>query len=225
MSHFSRYWRGDLPFWAVLSIVLGSSFISFLLFRGLAAAFIVPVTALLTGVTILQVAGTHRFSDRMLRDGWLLPAIGAYFALLVAVIMNVNLFIGVRLPEPEMSLEIHGWEPKLRIEGEIGYIEGEITYQVLTELKTAKQVKELVFSSSGGLAQAGHAVGLYVRENGIATRVEQDCFSACTLAFAGGTKRTLGLDGHLGFHGYRFDHNMRVQTLDMQDVVVKHRAE
>ena len=44
-----------------------------------------------------------------------------------------------------------------------------------------------------------------IQQFGLDTQVESECYSACTIAFIAGRKRTLGKSGRLGFHQYRID--------------------
>jgi hypothetical protein len=50
------------------------------------------------------------------------------------------------------------------------------------------------------------------------------CYSACTIAFIAGKPHGLGRDGKLGFHGYAFDTEHRVQTLNVRQEEVRDRA-
>lgn len=60
----------------------------------------------------------------------------------------------------------------------------------------------VLFESNGGDLQTGLDIGSLVRMRGYATAVldGQSCYSACALAWLGGTKRIVGTDGHVSFH-------------------------
>ena len=44
-----------------------------------------------------------------------------------------------------------------------------------------------------------------IQQWGLDTHVESECYSACTIAFIAGRKRTLAKSGRLIFHQYRID--------------------
>lgn len=60
----------------------------------------------------------------------------------------------------------------------------------------------ILFQSDGGDLQTGLDIGSLVRMRGYGTAVldGQSCYSACALAWLGGTKRIVGTDGHVSFH-------------------------
>lgn len=60
----------------------------------------------------------------------------------------------------------------------------------------------ILFRSDGGDLQTGLDIGSLVRMRGYGTVVldGQSCYSACALAWLGGTKRIVGTDSHVSFH-------------------------
>ncbi len=60
----------------------------------------------------------------------------------------------------------------------------------------------ILLQSDGGDLQTGLDIGSLVRMRGYGTAVldGQSCYSACALAWLGGTKRIVGTDGHVSFH-------------------------
>ena len=60
----------------------------------------------------------------------------------------------------------------------------------------------VLFESDGGDLQTGLDIGSLVRMRGYGTAVldGKSCYSACALAWLGGTKRIVGTDGHVSFH-------------------------
>ena len=52
----------------------------------------------------------------------------------------------------------------------------------------------------GGRQAAAYALFDMFRKRGLATHVEGDCLSACTIAFLGGVDRSISPGGRLGFH-------------------------
>ena len=206
MELISKFWHGRLGFvWTILGLIGVSGALSY------GAAWIGwPVILVLVAVSIWQGVGAVRFGERGLRDG--------------ALVSNFLVGVGVLLPAPPVDLAVKGYAAKVAVLDGVATVSGDIDYQILTELKTTHGVRLVVLQSAGGSVQAGRAIGLFVSANGIDTRVDGQCFSACTLVFAGGVQRALGPQGQLGFHGYRLDESMRVQTVSKDVIEDKDRA-
>lgn len=220
MGFIAAFWRGQLGFvWTVI-LLIG---VSAALVRG--AGFLgVPAIFMLGAVSIWQCVGAVRFGERILRDGALTRVYGVYAAMGVAVLSNIFMGISILLPPPPEDLVVKGYASKVAVIGDAAYVSGEIDYQILTELEAAKDLRIVVLNSTGGHVQAGRAIGLFLAETGLNTRVDEVCFSACTLVFAGGVKRAVGPNGALGFHGYRFVDALQVQTVIITDIEQKDRA-
>jgi hypothetical protein len=220
MELISKFWHGRLGFvWTILGLIGVSGSLSY------GAAWIGwPVILVLVAVSIWQGVGAVRFGERVLRDGALSRVYGAYASMGVALVSNFLVGVGVLLPAPPVDLAVKGYAAKVAVLDGVATVSGDIDYQILTELKTTHGVRLVVLQSAGGSVQAGRAIGLFVSANGIDTRVDGQCFSACTLVFAGGVQRALGPQGQLGFHGYRLDESMRVQTVSKDVIEDKDRA-
>lgn len=220
MGFVLAFWRGQLGFVWTVALLVG---LSLLLARG-AVWLEWPVLLALAVVSVWQSVGAWRFGERVLRDGALTRVYGVYAAAGVAVLSNILVAIGVVLPAPPVDLAVTGSAPKVVVEGGVARVSGAIDYQVLTELRATEGLRVVMLESDGGQVQAGRAIGLFIAAKGLETRVEGRCFSACTLAFAGGASRVLGAEGVLGFHGYRFEDPMQVQTVDKAAIEDKDRA-
>ncbi len=220
MGFITEFWHGRLGFvWVVLGLIGVSGALSY------GANWIGwPIIFVLAGVSIWQGVGAVRFGERVLRDGALSRVYGAYAAMGVALVSNFLVGVGVLLPAPPLDLAVKGYVAKVAVLDGVATVSGDIDYQILTELKATQGVRLVVLQSAGGSVQAGRAIGLFVSANGMDTRVDAQCFSACTLVFAGGVQRTLGPEGQLGFHGYRLDETMRVQTVNKDVIEDKDRA-
>lgn len=224
MVHFEKLWHGKTSFLTIISflilVTVGFNFM------GHSALVEFPVALLLSiGLgSLLQCLLAVRYCEQVIGEGEIPEVYGVYSILGIAVVSNVILAIGILLPPPEMDLEIEGYVQKVHVEGTTARVTGEITYQVLTELKAAGPVELVVFESDGGIVQAGRSIGIFIASMGWNTHTDGQCFSACTLAFAGGIARSLGPDGRLGFHSYQFDPNLRVRTLDPEVIIAKDRA-
>lgn len=197
MGFIAQFWRGHLGFvWTVLLLLGVSAGVS----RGavLMGAAVLPIAVV---VSVWQSVGVVRFGERVLRDGALTRVYGVYAAMGVAVVSNAIVCIGVLLPAPPVDLTVRGFAQKVFVEGDVARVSGAIGYQVLTELKAANGVCVVVLNSEGGNVQAGRAIGLYVAAQGLDTQVDAQCFSACTLVFAGGVSRGWGRKACLAFMG------------------------
>ena len=226
MAIARQFWRGELGFLWVLVLLIGASLILTIASSRVPFWAAVPFVAVLALVSLVQIIGSVRFSERVMRDGALSRVYGAYATMGVAVLANGVCAIGLLLPQPEMSLEIDGFAPKVFVKSNVAEVVGEIDYQILTELKAAvvnADIQIVRLSSAGGNVIAGRSIGLFIAQNKLDTEVQEQCFSACTLAFAGGVKRVLGPNGVLGFHGYRVDDANRVQAVDWRGVIDKDR--
>lgn len=70
------------------------------------------------------------------------------------------------------------------------------------EILNAKPVSEVIFASPGGNVYAALAIGRFLREIGLPTRVNrgQACASACVYALIGGIFRTIEPGARVGVH-------------------------
>jgi hypothetical protein len=228
MKEYIRdHWFGRLRTGWVVANLVGMSLVLGGMIGLLGARFSGVIFGVLAVVTIWQVVGGVRFSERVLREGGVLRVWAVYGAILASLGLNGARALSVVLPQPDVYLEIEGYAPKVVVDGRKAFVAGEVDYQVMTELRAVVaqgEIVEVVLESTGGNVIAGRSIGLFLARQGLKTRVEGRCFSACTLIFVGGVVRVLGPEGRLGFHGYRFDSINRVQTVELVDVVEKDRA-
>ncbi|HEU4654732.1 MAG TPA: ATP-dependent Clp protease adaptor ClpS [Steroidobacteraceae bacterium] len=222
-SLFARHWRGELPlaeslkrvvlrgtayFLAPASILLGYVFmklppqavrVAVYALACIAAAFI---TWQWTGLWRAASRSTHRWKvigARVLVHGTI--------CLLVLGAAAVLPTLATRLRVLANSIQEIASLPPLAItaaERDALYVRGGIGQGAARQLELAlqehPQVRFVVLESPGGLASEGIRMGRVIRERGLNTFVESDCASACTLAFLGGVKRYLSVEGRLGFH-------------------------
>jgi hypothetical protein len=71
-------------------------------------------------------------------------------------------------------------------------------------LEQNPKIREVVLAGPGGRIGAGAEIGRMIRNRKLATRVDTACASACTIAFLGGTDRSIAPSGKLGFHRASF---------------------
>jgi hypothetical protein len=70
-------------------------------------------------------------------------------------------------------------------------------------LDHAPGVRTVSFDSGGGWVREGRLLAGVISQRGLATNVDVECSSACTLAFLAGRERTLGPGALIGFHQVR----------------------
>jgi GYF domain 2 len=71
-------------------------------------------------------------------------------------------------------------------------------------LDAAPNVQVLHLNSLGGRVSEGYQIYRIVRDRQLTTYTATDCFSACTIAFLGGSQRYLANNARLGFHSISF---------------------
>ncbi len=175
------------------------------------------------------MVGALRTANHMMKSGSGPQAVWViYCGVPVLLLLTAMRVISLILPESDVLLPIDTRLPKVVVlNGQIE-ITGAIDYRTFTELdavlKQDPRPSTILLNSDGGNVIAGRSIGLLIERSGLDTLVEINCFSACTLAFAGGHNRRLLDAGRLGFHGYQFDHGDRVQTLEVSEIEAKDRV-
>lgn len=209
----AEFWQGSLPFLHVIIISCLSYLICLMI---LAGPGVTMVKILLANLVLgLAAIGVFRKIRQLLSISAGMPAaalltlgglallLSAASATLNAVLPDVPAISPYVAPPAKVRLGQHGFEAV-----------GSIDYRMLAELRQLSaarpEIKDILLHSRGGYVHAGRAMGMFIADAGMNTRVEGPCFSACTLAFAGGEIRQLGRNGRLGFHGYRSDHRFRL---------------
>jgi len=84
-----------------------------------------------------------------------------------------------------------------------GPISPGITKRIRAVLNTAPEARRVLLESNGGDIYEGRGLAKLFKERELSTHVDTFCASACTSAYIGGSPRTLGPEGKLGFHQYR----------------------
>ena len=110
-------------------------------------------------------------------------------------------------------------------DGHTIFINGDINYPLYTSflatLEENNQIKTVMLSSDGGIIFAARAMVIKITENGLNTKVKENCYSACTLIFMAGRNRELGDRGELGFHFYATKSTLTASILDIDAQVEK----
>ncbi|WP_350334607.1 hypothetical protein [Coralliovum pocilloporae] len=86
-----------------------------------------------------------------------------------------------------------------------GHFEPGITRAFQNILKTSPNARQVALNSEGGNIYEGRGVARTILDARLNTVVDEQCLSACTLAFISGQSRTLPEGARLGFHQYRLE--------------------
>ncbi len=85
----------------------------------------------------------------------------------------------------------------LNVEGAYGTRSAEA---VRNALEKNPSIRRVVLAGPGGRIGTAFEINRMIRNRRLATRVDTGCASACTIAFLGGTDRSISPSGRLGFH-------------------------
>jgi ATP-dependent protease ClpP protease subunit len=174
---------------------------------------------------VWQVVGGWRNASRIMREsGDLAISVALYSGVVLVIILATVQLVDQVSKRYLLPVDLSRFETELletRLDGQVIVIQGPLSYTENTSLKATLKVfasaQTVLLESDGGNIFAARALALTIAENGLATRVDGMCFSACTLAFMAGAPRDLGPKGQLGFHGYAFDSILRLQTVDVKE--------
>ena len=98
-------------------------------------------------------------------------------------------------------------------------ITGPITlkqYNAFRDIVEVKKLRRVSLNSQGGNIFAARGFHRLIVERGLDTHVTTDCFSACTIVFLSGKKRTAHPTARFGFHAYAYHHSHTGQQIDVQ---------
>lgn len=175
------------------------------------------------------MGGVRTLRAELGRSGGIIPAILLLLAMLWLVASFLITVADFRASQVEVSppvFETHKLE--MQDEGRVVLISGPLDFArntALKELVAEKAgIERVLLDSDGGSVIAGRALAHTIAQNGLSTRVEGRCYSACTLAFIAGVSRQLGPEGQLGFHAYRYENQFQLATLDPEAEQQKDRA-
>ena len=102
---------------------------------------------------------------------------------------------------PTVKLEVLADGKSIRFSG--GINDG-AAKQLSQALELAPAVKTVLLSSSGGWVREGAMLAKVIEDRGLNTYVENDCDSACTIAFLAGVSRAADPAAKIGFHSLSF---------------------
>jgi len=101
---------------------------------------------------------------------------------------------------PAVTLQVRADGKSLLLRGGINDGTAEALAQALD---AAPSVGTVVLHSAGGWVQQGKRLAEVIRVRKLNTYVEEECSSACTIAFLAGKERAAEPDARIGFHAFR----------------------
>jgi hypothetical protein len=208
------YFRGV---WICVALMVGFGSISFAVFStGTVTWFHFLVPAVLCGMGILFalsqilliVKAARRVHRRVAFPATTLAAFAAVLAIGAVVQDRAVPALGelwaIRMGDAELSQ----LETSVSPDGSTLYVEGSYGIRAADDVRRAldqhRGVREVVLAGPGGRAGPAFEMFNMFRKRRLATRVETECYSACTIAFLGGVERSISPHGKLGFHRASF---------------------
>lgn len=183
--------------------------------------------ALTLAIFIWQLVGTARAADNHLKDsGNIIALVGAYFMLLVlfalTAVQVADALTSRASSEPETN--------PLRLltvtsNDTVVQIEDNLTWDVYTAFNSTlaayPHIKTVKLESTGGFVFAARAIALNIMEHKFNTHVDSYCYSACTVAFLAGQRRTMSYLAELGFHRYKLETPGQPELIDVSEELEK----
>lgn len=207
--------------WAALAMILGINAISIAIAKGRDLGILqVVIPAALCAVASLfalwQLWLIVAAARRTIREGGglrlAIPAIaGALFAAAVVIgILHVK-----AVPQLTEMWEIHHGDERLSEldvivsdDGRMLILDGALGITAATRVKAALEqnaaLRTVIVAGPGGRVGPAYQIARLIRARGLDTHVERRCYSACTVMFLGGVRRSIGPRGELGFHRLSF---------------------
>ena len=248
LDYIRRHWRGELPlgiaFWINLVgvgivIYVAEMFVG----RSVAAQ---PeqlfVTALISFIIFRlliypwQAVGVLRSCEKSLLDYkniiWIRCAQAIAVLGIVAIFVDglnvMRLFFSMRLYKQEIAEAAIKKEKtyNLQVNGEeyvyvTGSLDPGITKQLAILIDQHPKVTTIVLDSEGGRVYEARGIAALARKRAMTTYSSGKCYSACTIAFAGGKRRLLAPDAELGFHQYKLAAKYVLPYLDVDKEMEK----
>lgn len=186
-----------------------------------AFAIIIGTWLFVTALTIWKTVGLWRSATRHMRERWQ-QGRRTFWGAVVKVLLVLSVpatatdLVRNGLPQigesynmafrgdpdlPDYSLRVMRNGTEIEIVGGFKY---GLANDLDRVLKASPQIAVVHLDSLGG--RIGEAMKVYdtIRRRRLVTYVANRCFSACTVAFAGGWQRWIGGAGRLGFHAPSF---------------------
>ena len=204
------YFRGT---WAAVALLLGFGSISAAVFVGddvtlahivipallcaAGSAFAIYQLALLA-IAAMRVGGRFGFAATSAAAAMATIAVGALLLdrAVPALVELASIYSG-DVALNQLSVRVSADGGTLYVEGSYGLGGEEAVRRALDQ---NPGIRTVVLAGPGGRISVGSELYDMFRKRKLATRVDDECASACTIAFLGGVDRSISPGGRLGFH-------------------------
>lgn len=204
------YYRGV---WAAMALLLGFGSISLAVFGSgdVTLLHVLGPALLCLGASIFAVVQVCLIVIAARRRAPSLIAMGTFVAAAVSIAAIGGLFYDRAVPSiselwaiytgdealDTLAVSVSPDGTTLRAEGAYGTSSADAVRRALDKNPAIRRV---VLAGPGGRIGTAFEINRMIRNRKLATRVDTACASACTIAFLGGTDRSIAPTGRLGFH-------------------------
>lgn len=176
-----------------------------------------------------QLVGTSRATDKFLKDtGNMISVYCAYFVLLIIAVLT-TVQVADAVASKAHSIEIVETPRSMLavIGADTVVVDGNLDWDVYSAfdktLDTHPKIEHVYLASSGGYVFVARAMALKILERRLNTHVSSHCYSACTIAFLAGDRRTMASSAQLGFHRYKLESTSQPIFIDVSEELEKDR--
>lgn len=204
------YFRGV---WAAMAVLIGFGSISMAVLAGgditllhvFGPALICAVCVIFAVWQIaLIVAAARRAGHGLLRLATILAAAASVAGIVVLTqdravpaVAELWAIYGGDRELSDLSVTVSADGTTLNVAGSYGTGSEDAVRRALAQNKSIRRV---ILSGPGGRIGAAYEINRLIHARRLATHVDTGCASACTIAFLGGTQRSISPTGRLGFH-------------------------
>ena len=224
-NYFTQHWQGKhsltKSFWinfiavGVLLLYILRLFPEELITSTIIHDLYIYITVYCIALTVLiwQITGLWRSSSRHThktkRKFWAIAVKGMIILALISssfmvreLLPGINKFVDIFTSDINIksySIRVIGNKKEVEISGGIKY---GLTRKLRKIFSIYPGIKVLHLNSYGGRVAEARLLQEFIEEMGLITSTNKGCFSACTIAYMGGTSRFIYGERKLGFHMY-----------------------
>jgi len=225
------HWRGEYALLPTLILVV----LSIRIALGWMQDFVPPRwtnswLAFSTAVYIWQLVGTSRSADRYFKlSGDTLAVFMAYGTMLILTILTVTQSVDAitAANKPHPPVLTTPTLPVLQSDNAI-VVKDSLDWEMFAAFKRTlienPDIETVHLESTGGYVFVARAMALIILEKKLATHVKAQCYSACTLVFMAGNKRTISTSARMGFHRYQINAKNQQGLIDISQEHKKDRT-
>jgi len=174
-----------------------------------------------------QAVGTSRSADRFLKYTGSIPGVMcAYITLFVASVMTFTQVADALAPkkEPVSYSTLYSEQLKTRslpvvTKDGVMRVDGNLDWELFGAFERTLADNPDV----GGYVFVARAMALQILERSLDTHIVTHCYSACTVAFLAGERRTMAKSAKLGFHKYKLESGDQPELINVADELERDR--